>query len=1247
MTTNRLLLKIAIIIICISSISLAEIGNSKTKTYPASFFKGDHIQGLSTVKVLSIDKVVAVKFTSPYNGSQEYVYAGTFNGDANGTGVKLYCIDILHELAFYSDSQPHTYTDSGNTTSKITYILNKYYPFKAFPYAGSLSAEEREAAAVQFAIWHNSDGVDVSTLLDNPDILARANQIIADADLNAGNVVPVETLIITPVAQTLQTGTTETFYITALDHNNNPLPNVQVTLTSTSGTLSTFTSVTGNDGKTPVISLVPGSQSTATISAVANVTIPQGTRYVHSLQPDNFQKLVLATPVTSLKQATASINWMNLLQASIGDFVWNDANHNGIQDAGEAGIANITVQLYNCSSNSLVATTTTNASGSYLFNYLAAGSYYVQFVVPAGYTVSPASQGIDLSLDSNPDATGKTACIALATNVNNLTIDAGMYISAPILGSIGDFVWNDANHNGIQDAGEAGIANVAVQLYKCSDNSLVTSTTTNASGAYLFSSVAAGDYYVKFVVPSGYTVSSANQGVNPAMDSNPDATGKTACITLAAGENNLTIDAGMYVPGSTSVTLTKDDGRVFMADSGSTDTYTIHFANTGNTALHSVTITDTLPAGLTYVSCTGANSCGETGNQIIVFQVGNLNPSDAGSVTLTAMVSKNKSNYLNVAYLNGTDSYGIPYTTTASDLDIHDTTSGGNTSGAESNGNMSELLLKRLLKIESGQTTRILTNSKYGDITTGLSLKNFVPQTGPFSSSAVETTPFDILGISNAVSSYAADYMVQTGNGSKRIGGVFSTITPAPYIYDHTKAVCDRLAGADVSSLDLVTIDGKDFYAAKLVKPGTTDYAVSFTLFETPTGFSVQNKWTYEEYIAPNNTSAVYNFQVWSSALQSTVSIVETILHNASNQKPLTFLNNSQANPTIYIKDAAYSHDGKINLTLVNKGESSQVSFNTTYRPSQSGDQLETTQNFTVSAGESSVSLNSGIVADAQVHLNTPQGFKDEVYTSGGAYTYMNGASSSVSSFNTASYPQENTSQFPAGSLVLSGGVNLSCYLNDWISVVRSLNASASVYDLTNYYGLTFKASGLSTVQIFIDMDGVQNYNYFVKTINLTSSEKTFTLKFSDFNQRFGNQISFDPSKIKYIGFILDRNMNPDVPVANFEVKDIAFLNSLTGVHNNSTSPVNYNLSQNYPNPFNPSTTIKYALPNASNVVLRIYDIMGREIRTLVNEEKNAGTYSALWDGRNNNGTTVSSGIYLYKINAGSYVETKKMILVK
>jgi len=88
--------------------------------------------------------------------------------------------------------------------------------------------------------------------------------------------------------------------------------------------------------------------------------------------------------------------------------------------------------------------------------------------------------------------------------------------------------------------------------------------------------------------------------------------------------------------------------------------------------------------------------------------------------------------------------------------------------------------------------------------------------------------------------------------------------------------------------------------------------------------------------------------------------------------------------------------------------------------------------------------------------------------------------------------------------------------------------------------------------------------------------------------------------------------------------------------------PADFSLMQNYPNPFNPSTTIKYSVPKTSNVSIKIFDVLGNEIETLLSEEKPAGTYELTWNAANQ-----PSGVYFYRLQAGSFVETKKMILLR
>lgn len=233
--------------------------------------------------------------------------------------------------------------------------------------------------------------------------------------------------------------------------------------------------------------------------------------------------------------------------ASLGDLIWKDLDRNGIQDSGEPGIANITVQLLNAI-GTVIGTTSTDGSGFYLFDSLQPGDYQLKFplTVGNGCALTIANTG-DETKDNDVDPlTGLTVKTTLVAGENDLTWDAG-YINTKA--SLGDFVWKDTNRDGIQDVGEPGIANVTVALLNAG-GSAVGTTTTDATGYYSFSELNPGSYRVVFPRRvDGCLLSPQDQGTNNAADSDASAsTGITAAVTLAAGENNPTIDAGYYNP---------------------------------------------------------------------------------------------------------------------------------------------------------------------------------------------------------------------------------------------------------------------------------------------------------------------------------------------------------------------------------------------------------------------------------------------------------------------------------------------------------------------------------------------------------------------------------------------------------------------------------------------------------------------------------------------------------------------------
>jgi hypothetical protein len=137
--------------------------------------------------------------------------------------------------------------------------------------------------------------------------------------------------------------------------------------------------------------------------------------------------------------------------------------------------------------------------------------------------------------------------------------------------------------------------------------------------------------------------------------------------------------------------------------------------------------------------------------------------------------------------------------------------------------------------------------------------------------------------------------------------------------------------------------------------------------------------------------------------------------------------------------------------------------------------------------------------------------------------------------------------------------------------------------------------------------------------------------------------------KLKVFSQDKNHSLNPlSLPV-------VLNVDTTTSVQNSPEQiPVVFELGQNYPNPFNPSTAIPFKAGSRklgagipTRTTLKIYNVLGQLVRTLVDEEKSPGNYQVIWDGKNQKGNEVSSGIYFYQLKAGNYKETRKMSLLR
>ncbi|HEC2207491.1 TPA: fibrinogen-binding adhesin SdrG C-terminal domain-containing protein [Staphylococcus delphini] len=223
----------------------------------------------------------------------------------------------------------------------------------------------------------------------------------------------------------------------------------------------------------------------------------------------------------------------------IGDFVWRDEDHNGVQNDGERGLEGVFVTL-KTPEGKILLITTTDETGHYRFSNVEKGKYVVEFQTPKGYEATSQHTTADTAKDSD----GLIAHIDVTED--DMTIDAGFF---PLENwnpkqqdetyTIGDFVWRDEDHNGVQNEGERGLEGVIITL-KTADGTVVGTTTSDENGHYQFTNVQKGKYIVEFTVPEGYEATSQHT----TADTTKDSDGLIAHIDVT--QDDMTIDAGFF-----------------------------------------------------------------------------------------------------------------------------------------------------------------------------------------------------------------------------------------------------------------------------------------------------------------------------------------------------------------------------------------------------------------------------------------------------------------------------------------------------------------------------------------------------------------------------------------------------------------------------------------------------------------------------------------------------------------------------
>ncbi|MFC1726191.1 putative Ig domain-containing protein, partial [candidate division KSB1 bacterium] len=361
-------------------------------------------------------------------------------------------------------------------------------------------------------------------------------------------------------------------------------------------------------------------------------------------------------------------------------------------------------------------------------------------------------------------------------------------------------------------------------------------------------------------------------------------------------------------------------------------------------------------------------------------------------------------------------------------------------------------------------------------------------------------------------------------------------------------------------------------------------------------------------------------------------------------------------NNTVYLasqSDGMYiSRDGGANWTLWNEGLTNQM-------PGTNGNNV--TNMLSLSADHSILyfgSAGSGVFRRMITPIlpanNLSADVQNHAVTLNWNFDDLNSNFSKYNVYRSAEYFENITGLSPYAAI---SGLNSRTYTDENIEKGIQYYYAVTTVDVNSYENPHFYVLGpvvdygTSITSAFLDTAFV-NISY-VDTLQAQGGELPFTWEIIQGSlpaglnlDTYSGIIAGIPTSSGTFTFtiqVTDSHSSPYTDTNEFTLM-VAWPAS---VDDETDVPDKMVLHQNYPNPFNPETTIRYDLSKRSNVIIRIYDILGKEIKTLVSGRKPAGYYNAVWDGRNNNGEKVSSGLYIYQIIAGDFVQSKKMVLLR
>ncbi|MGE5440271.1 MAG: SdrD B-like domain-containing protein [Bacteroidota bacterium] len=875
----------------------------------------------------------------------------------------------------------------------------------------------------------------------------------------------------------------------------------------------------------------------------------------------------------------------------LGDFVWNDLNGNGIQDQGEPGIQGITVELRNCV-GTLISNRITDANGKYTFINVPVGSYFIK-IVASNYTVSPKNQGADDAKDSDIGPDGKTECFNVAANVTNLTVDAGLIKQS-------------------QDCTDLEVVVTSSKTsLQCAETFTYTVTVKNL-GPSAASSVVVGD-----VLPLGvdYLSANASQGSYNSSD------GKWSVGSLAVGAS-----AALKI----NVKVNCDEMAKKSLDFGPAREYNVFvFEN------------------LTQPSADTQGKMAVGGDAYLAnYSVGDLLPPNSGNV----LVVGGNLTFISGAINNGNAVYGG--TTNLPQMAVS-ITGGTLIHGRPIDFAQAKTYLQNLSMTLSGYTVNGTVSSQWGTMT--------LTGTDPFMN-VFKISGSDLSNTHNLVINAPGGSVViinVSGQNISWMGGM-SVNGPAAgnIVFNFYQALTLKIQGIAVIGSVLAPLAALEFPAGLITGQVIVRCMTGSGQFNTaPFGGNIS-----ASFVITNTATLLSSVPVDIVLANNTSSVTVNVSTSGSGGGTIPITPTWSFGQLIY----AFAFDG-CNVYAATWGGKIYKSTDSGLTWVVFSETIESTYiwSLTVVQGRVFAATAKGIYvyngtkwvvagcANLDVH--------DIVFYNGVLYaaTWSSGVYMSVdlgvswkainSGFNIWPVIQAITvagngdlyaATFGFGIYRLAYGTTTWVQVNCSFQMFWTIAASKTMLFAASYGdGLYQSVNGQTWTKVttlpvqFIYTIGVAPCG------RIYVSSLTGGIYMSEDNGLTWKHLGFDGCNV--CALVVDPSTEEVIcGTKSGEVYRLSA--SLTNGGEKPEIPAEFSLKQNYPNPFNPSTTIEFAAPEAGDYTLKVYDMLGREIATLLSGTLTAGYHKAVF-----NADKVPSGVYVYRLTGNKVAMSRKMMLVR